>query len=151
MVTIEQCQNIEELRPLAELWLKEHSADNYGLEVDIDVIAQDLMIWLCGEGTVLVAKENDEVIGMFALFVAPSYLGKQKIAVEKYWYTQRGRAVAGPKLYIEAVEWARLHGCSHLITSGSKMASDRHDAICRFLERTGARHFETSYIYELGN
>jgi hypothetical protein len=140
---------MEDLRPLGQEWLQELSADDYGLDVDLDVIVQDLKDWLQNEGVVLVAKENDEIIAVFALFAVPSYLGKQKIALEKYWYARTDHHVAGPKLYIEALDWAKQHGCSHLITSGSKMASDRHDSICKFLEKTGAQHFETSYIYKL--
>jgi hypothetical protein len=146
---IEQCQNIEELIPLGSEWLEEITADAYGLDVDLSVILADLEQWLNGEGAVLVAKVDDEIVAMFALFAVPSYLGNQKIALEKYWYAREGHHFAGPKLYIEALNWAREHGCSHIITSGSKMASDRHDSICAFLEKTGAQHFETSYIYEL--
>jgi lysylphosphatidylglycerol synthetase-like protein (DUF2156 family) len=148
---IEQCHNIEELRPLAESWASELSADEYGLDVDLDIVKADLESWLKGEGTVLVAREGDEIVALFAVFAVPSYLGKQKIALEKYWYAKRGSHYAGPRLYLEALAWAREHNCSHLITSGSKMASDRHDSICRFLERAGAQHFETSYIYRLGD
>lgn len=146
---IEHCQNIEDLRPLAEAWMKESHPDEFGLEVDLEVVKADLESWMSGDGAVLIAREGDDILGMFALFVVPSYLGNQKIALEKYWYCKEGSHLAGPKLYIEAVKWAKEKGCSHLITSASKMASDRHDAICNFLTKAGARHFETSYILEL--
>ena len=148
-MVVEECKNIEELRPLAELWLKEITADDYGLDVDLNVIGEDLKKWIAGEGAILVAKQSDVPIGLIAVFAVPSYLGKQKITLEKYWYAKKDGRMAGPKLYVEAINWAHSHGCSHLITSGSKMASDRHDSICRFLEKTGAKHFETSYIYKL--
>ena len=148
-MTIEECTNIEELRPLGEEWLEEIHAGDYGLDVDLNVIAEDLESWMKGEGVIFTAKEDGVIVGLIAVFATPSYLGGQKIALEKYWYCRRGSHVAGPRLYVEAVEWARKHGCSHMITSGSKMASGRHDAICHFLEKTGAKHFETSYIYRL--
>ena len=148
---IEQCQNIEELRSLAWEWMEDSHPELFGLEVSLDVIKADLESWLAGEGAVLIAREGDEILGMFSLFAAPSYLGNQKIALEKYWYCRDGSHFAGPRLYMEAIKWAKEHGCSHLITSGSKMASDRHDAICNFLEKSGAQHFETSYIYKLGD
>jgi hypothetical protein len=113
------------------------------------VILDDLKLCLASEGAVLVAEKEEVIIGLFALFAVDSYLGNQKIAVEKYWYVSDNTCLAGPRLYLAAVNWAREHGCSHLITSGSKMASDRHDSICQFLESSGAKHFETSYIYEL--
>jgi len=149
VVIISECTDIEELRSLGQEWLDSLHADAYGMDTDIEVIAADLEMWLEEEGTVLVAKEEDEVIGLIAVFAVPSYLGKQKIAVNKYWYVRDGYYFAGPKLYVKALEWARSHECSHLLTSGSKMASDRHDSICRFLEKTGAKHFETSYVYEI--
>jgi len=146
---VEYCHDVEKLRPLAERWMAESNAEKFGLDVDIDVIKQDLEQWLSGEGVVLVAYDGIQPVAFLAVFAVPSYLGKQKIALEKYWYAMPGFTVAGPKLYCEAVRWAKDNGCSHLITSGSKLASGRHEGICRFLETTGAQHFETSYIYEI--
>lgn len=148
---IEQCQDVEQLKPLGESWLQELKADEFGLNVDLDVIIQDLKRCVLDteDSAILVAKDGGGIVGVFAVFAVPSYLGRQKMAVEKYWFTKEHHNVAGPRLYVEAVNWAKKYGCSHLITSGSKMASDRHDSICRFLEKTGARHFETSYIYTL--
>lgn len=150
-VIVEHCQNIEDLRELGLEWIHSLQNDKFGLCVDIETIKADLANWANGEGAILIAKDQDtnHILGMFALFAVPSYLGEQKLALEKYWYTREGSHFAGPKLYIEALNWARKHDCSHIITSGSKMISDRHDSICRFLEKTGAQHFETSYIYEL--
>ncbi len=148
---IEECTDIEQLKSLGEHWISELNADEFGLDVDIGVIKADLESWNKGEGVVYVAKEGDTIIGMIAVFAVPSYLGNQKMALEKYWYTIDGSHFAGPRLYIEAVKWARDHGCSHIITCGSNMASDKHDAICRFMEHTGAKHFETSYIYHIGD
>ena len=150
-MVIEQCKDIMELKSLAEEWAKESRAGEFGLDVDLNIVKSDMESWLEGQGAVLVAREGDEILAMFALFAVPSYLGNQKIALEKYWYARKGCHFVGPQLYTEAVKWARENGCSHLITSGSKMASGSHDSICRFLENTGARHFETSYIYEIGD
>ena len=151
VVIVQQCDNIDELRGLGLEWIRGSHADDYGLDVDIEVVLADLKSWMDGEGVVLIARDNDEIIAVFAMFAVPSYLGRQKIALEKYWYSRKGCHFAGPKLYMEAIKWAKEHGCSHLISGGSKMASDRHDSICDFLERTGAQHFETLYIYKLGD
>jgi hypothetical protein len=146
---IKQCHNVEDLRPLAERWISESKAGQFGLEVDIEMIKKDLEIWMQGEGIVLAAYDGIQPVGFIAVFIAPSYLGNQKIAVEKYWYAIPGYLIAGPKLYIEAVKWAKENGCSHVIFGGSKMSPDRHDGICKFLESTGAKHFETLYIYRV--
>ena len=148
---IEECDNIESLRQLGSEWLSELQADRYGLDADIEIIKADLESWNKGEGAVLVAKHDNEIVALFALFAVPSYLGKQKIALEKYWYARKGSHFAGPRLYMAAIDWARQHNCSHLITSASKMMPDRHDSIGDFLLKTGARHFETSYIYQIGD
>jgi hypothetical protein len=144
---IEQCQNIEELRPLAERWFEIQNGDDFGLDVDLETIFNDLREWQRNEGTVLVAKNENEPVGLFAVFVVPSFLGNQKIALEKYWFSTLG--IAGPKLYIEAIKWSKKNGCSHLITNASHLASEMHDKVCRFLEMAGAKLFETSYIMEL--
>jgi lysylphosphatidylglycerol synthetase-like protein (DUF2156 family) len=150
-VVIEHCENINDLRELGSEWLQELRNDEYGLDVNLDVIVADLESWSQGEGAILVARDetDDRILGVFALFAVPSYLGVQKLALEKYWYTREGSHFAGPKLYIEALNWCREHGCTHLIMGASRMASDRHDSICAFLEKTGAKHFETTYIYQL--
>ena len=147
---IEHCQDVEEIRPLGRLWLEKMNAGQYGLDTDLDVAIEDLKLWKNDfEGAILLAKVDDEPIGVFAMFVVASYLGRQKIAIEKYWFVKDKQRMAGPRLYVEAVKWAKQHGCSHLITNASRLASDQHDSVCRFLERTGAMAFETSYIYRL--
>jgi hypothetical protein len=80
--------------------------------------------------------------------VFDSYMGKQKIAVEKYWYCLREHPLAGVKLYAAAVYWAKAVGCSHLLASAS-CTSDRYERAGKFLEQAGARVFETTYITEL--
>ena len=149
-MTIEECKDIEVLRDLGSQWIKEVRNDLFGLDVDLDVVKADLQHWMdTTEGAVLAAKIEGRIVGLFAVFAVPSYLGHQKVALEKYWYARRGSMFVGPKLYVEAVRWAKAHGCSHLITSGSMTMRKQHDAICRFLEKVGAQHFETSYIYNL--
>lgn len=146
---IKQCNDVEQLRPLAERWISELDASSFGLEVDIETIKKDLESWLNGEGVILIAYDGILPVGFIAVFAVPSFLGNQKIAIEKYWYCIPGFPVAGAKLYVEAVAWAKSHGCSHLIASGSKLSLNRYDSICRFLEKTGAKHFEISYVYKL--
>ena len=53
---IEQCKNIEELRSLAWDWMEDSHPEQFGLEVDLNVIKADLESWLAGEGAVLIAR-----------------------------------------------------------------------------------------------
>lgn len=145
---IEHGQNLDEIRPVGEQWLKEQNASDFGLKVDFETIVKDLEGWLEGEGTILVAMDGVQPVGFLAVFALPSYLGPQKIALEKYWYTMTGHHTAGPRLLCEALKWAKEHGCSHLIMSASNLASNMHDQVCEFYQRMGFKPFESSFICE---
>jgi lysylphosphatidylglycerol synthetase-like protein (DUF2156 family) len=135
---IEVSYDIADIMPLAERWVSEAKADDFGLDVDMDVLVS----------VMYVAMVDDEPVGFMVVVVFDSYMGKQKIAVEKYWYCLREHPLAGARLYTEAIKWAGENGCSHFIAAASHL-SDRHDSTARLLEWVGARAFEQSYIMEL--
>jgi lysylphosphatidylglycerol synthetase-like protein (DUF2156 family) len=120
--------DIADIMPLAERWVSEAKADEFGLDVDMDVLVADLKQWFEGESVMYVAMVDDEPVGFMVVVVFDSYMGKQKIAVEKYWYCLREHPLAGARLYTEAIKWADENGCSHFIASASHL-SDRHDSL----------------------
>lgn len=147
---IEHTQDVELIRPLAERWLSECRAEDFGLEVSLTDIFADMRDWLKTlPSTILTAWENDHPVGFFAIFVCKSFLSSQKIALEKYWYAEPNAHRAGLVLYEEAVKWAKVNGCSHLLISASNLASGCHDKITRFCRAQGMKLFETSFLKEL--
>jgi hypothetical protein len=140
--------DIADIMPLAEQWVGEAKTDDFGLDVDMDVLVADLARWLEGESVMFVAQVDDNPVGFIVAVVFDSYMGKQKIAVEKYWYTLREHPLAGTRLYTQVIKWAKESGCSHFIASASHL-SERYDSAARLLEWIGARTFEQSYIMEL--
>jgi hypothetical protein len=102
-----------------------------------------------GDGALLLAYDGVELVGFFSVFAAKSSVSEQGIAVETFWFARPNRKMAGPVLFRAAKDWAQNHGCTHLIVSGSRLASDLHDKVCKFCEAVGMQPFETSYIVRL--
>ena len=150
---IETTHDVERIREIAGRWLSGCNAQKLGFAISIDRALEDLREWVdTMPGDILLAYEPvsdydpPELVGFFALFVCDSYLGPDKVALEKYWYAEPNHTRAGVALFRAAMEWSKEHGCSHLIASASGIASDLHDKVCRFFERQGMTLFETAYI-----
>lgn len=147
---IEYVKNPELLRPLGELWMQEHNGDALKWSIDVNDVIDDANATLQhGNGAVIAAKEGDEYVGFLFLFVAANFLGEGNVAIEKYWYAKPNSYMAAPRMLKAAKKWAKERGCGKLIMSASKLASDKHDAVCEFYERMGLQKFETTYICEV--
>lgn len=143
---IEQTQDVEKIRGIAAKWSAECNGSVFGLTVDTDEALRDLAIWLDhAPGTLLLAYDGAELTGFFAVFAVKNFLGREMLALEKYWYCLPNKVRAGPALFEAAVLWSKQNGCSHLIVSASNLASDLHDKVCKFCERMGMQVFETAY------
>lgn len=136
------------MRMLGRRWLADHGED-FGLDVDIDSVAIHLKGILKAGGVILAAIRNQEVVGFLPLMRIPSYMGRNDIALEQFWYVIPEHTGVGYALLRRAKIWAQAQGCSHLIMTASNMASEMHDEVCRFYERTGFRKLETNYICDL--
>ena len=148
MVKIAYQIDIEKLRPLGELWYRQHRAKSYGVKVSVDDILADGKAWMQMEdAAVIVATEMDEPVGFLALFATDSFLGPQKFAIEKYWFATKPAAVR--MLIGEAKRWAKQHGCSHLLMVGSQIAGDKYIKVLDLYHRLGFKLFETTFISEV--
>ena len=144
---IDESQNAAAVCPLLEQWHEIQHGEVFGLDVSVAATEADLQARLdLGDGTLLVAWDGIELVGFFAVFKAKSSLSDQQLAVEIFWFAKPNHHSAGPALYHRAKVWAKDHGCTHLVVSGSHLASDLHDKVCAFCERLGMQAFETSYI-----
>jgi hypothetical protein len=146
---VERIEHVDELRPLARLWVEGSNAARFGLRMDVSILLTDLAVSLQEESALFAVKDGSEVVGMFAVFALPSYLGDQKVAVEKYWYSMPDYHVVGPMLFKEGLRWAQRHGCSHLLCSASVLATDKHEKLERFYVSQGMKKLETVYIKNL--
>ena len=153
-MNMERSQDVDRLRGLADRWAAECNSGEFGLAVCLEDVFRDLQEWLDSRpGTLILAYDGDgafpDLVGFFAVFAVPSFLGSQQVALEKYWYAVPNARRAGVALYREALKWAAENGCGHLILSASNLASDLHDKVCRFCERMGMTLFETAYIVKV--
>lgn len=148
MVKIAYQIDVEKLRSLGERWFREHRARKYGIDVSVDDILADGKVWMEHEdAAVIVALDGDEPVGFLALFATESFLGKQRFAIEKYWYATSGVAIK--MLMREAKNWAKEHGCSHLLMVASHIASDKYRKVIDLYHHLGMKLFETTFICEV--
>ena len=144
-------QDIESLRPLVKAWKESCSCDKFGLEADVNILLVDVLELVANESSaLLLLQDGDEIIGLMGLVKFKSPFGTEYVANEHYMYIQEGRGSMGSVRFIKAAEdWARSHGCSHLMMNASNAASELHDKVCKLYERRDMLKFETSYIKEI--
>lgn len=144
--------DIETLRPIAESWQNEMRANDFG------IIADDMNKYLLELGVMasslnanlIVLYDEETPVGYLGLRYFSSPLGNQIMAEEHYFYViPEKRGLASMRLIKNAKFIAKMKGCSHIILNASNLASDMHDKVCNFYEKSGMKKFETSYISEV--
>jgi hypothetical protein len=147
---IELCDgqlDFESLRTLARSWLDEYSANQHGLEIDIDIVLSDLQAWNdLGNSAVMMLNKTE---GILAITAVDSFIGRQRMAVVKYWYVLPECRTQSHLLLEEAKRWSKDHDCTHMIISASTVEQDKYDRLCRFYTRQGMKLFETSFLCEV--
>lgn len=144
--------DIEDLMPVALEWKKTCNGSQFGIDLLPVVHFADLasLVERDDADLFLLLNEKNKVIGYMGITSFNSPLGDQKIVQEHYWYVSGNNRGHGTMLLIRAAkEWAKEHGCSHIIFNASNLASGMHDKLCKFYERIGFKKFETSYIKEI--
>lgn len=147
IVRIDESKDVTKVRTLLGQWEKICHGSQFGLAVSVAGVERDLQARLdLGDGVLLIAYDGIEPVGFFAVFKGKSSLSDQTLAVETFWFALPNRKLAGPALFHAAKAWAKSHGCTHLVVSASRLASDLHDKVCSFCEKVGMKPFETVYI-----
>ena len=144
--------DIETLRPIAESWREEMRANEFGIIADdVDKYLTELgMMAIRDNADLIVLYDEETPVGYIGLRYFSSPLGSQMMVEEHYFYViPEKRGLASMRLIKNAKNLAKLKGCSHIILNASNLASDMHDKICGFYEKSGMKKFETSYISEV--
>ena len=150
MIRIEHTQDVTQVGTLAKRWLEECRATDYGLHTEFETVEADLQTWLENSiGSLIVAYDGIESVGVMAIFRVRSTIGHDSIALVKYWYVPGHNKAATLALYREGQSWAQRNGCSHMILSASWLGSEAHDRICEFCEGQQMAKIETSYLLRL--
>ena len=110
---IVESTDVETIRPLYDEWLKIANGAEWGVELDPDVTSANMQKLVEADGVLLVAYEDDQPTGFFAISKIPSTFGKQWIAVEAMWFALPNAHMAGPSLLKAAQRWTASHGCCH--------------------------------------
>ena len=143
--------DIETLRPIAESWQENVNAEEFGITVDVDKHLTELgMMAARHDADLIVLYDGETPVGYIGLRYFDSPLGDQRIAEEHYFYVMpEKRGLSSMRLIRNAKFMAEMKGCSHIILNASNLASDMHDKVCEFYEKSGMKKFETSYISEV--
>ena len=142
---------IESLRPIAESWQENVQDNEFGIITDVNKHLLELGVMAANDNSDLLVLYDGEIpIGYLGLQYFNSPLGNQRIANEHYFYViPEKRGISSMRLIKNAKFLAKHKGCSHLILNASNLASDMHNKLCEFYEKTGMKKFETSYISEV--
>ena len=146
---IVETKDVAAIRPLYDAWLAIANGEEFGLELDTEVAEMSAQRLIEQGGVLLVAYDEGNPIGFMLISPVPSAVSKQIVAMCSFWFALPNVGIAGPSLIEAAKRWTAKNSYSHLLLSGSKLASDSHDKICRYCEKIGARHFETIYLLEV--
>jgi len=143
---IRQTDDIEDLRPLFERWMKQCNDKDFGLDISIEGVMQDLDWWTQTFDHVLLlaVDDADSIVGLMAVFAIPNHMSTKSLAIEKYWF-----GAGGLQLYRAALSWAAENGCGRFLASASRLAGDCHDRVAALCKKLGMKHFETTFITEV--
>lgn len=140
------------LKPIATSWIEESNGDEFGLDIDVDKgVEQFRKMVMNDNADVLLLVIQGKIVGFTGLLIFTSPLSDQRICNEHYMYIlPKYRKGKNPIKIIHAAEdWAREHGCTHIMFNASNLASGLHDKVCRMYERLKMHKFETSYIAQI--
>ena len=143
--------DIETLRPIVESWQENVKANEFGILTDVNKHLLELGSLAFGVSSDLIVLYDGNVpVGYIGLQYFDSPTGNQRIANERYLYVMpEKRGLSSMRLIKNAKTLAKMKGCSHRIMTASNLASDMHDKLCEFYEKSGMKKFETSYISEV--
>jgi len=142
---LDQVDDINILRPVAEEWAAEAHGAEYGLPIDIEIGLETMNQLRLRNGDVLVLLSNEIVMGFLGLSYRLNHVGPGLIANECCFYVSNAARGHGLKLKKAAKKLAKAKGCNFLIWNASRVAGDA-DRSGLLYERQGAKQFETSYL-----
>lgn len=144
--------DIHDLRPIAESWRDECNGKGFALEADPDELLREFYrLANVGNGCELIVMFKDgRPVGIMGLTIFKSPIGKDRICNEHFWYVlPEHRGFKSLKMLGHATQWAKSKGCSHFMANASRLAGGLHDQVCHIYERSGMKHFETTYLMEV--
>ena len=144
--------DIETLRPIVESWQENIQDNDFGIIADdIDKYLTELSnMVLRPDADLIVLYDKETPVGYIGLNYFESPLGNQRMANEHFFFViPEKRGLSSMRLLKGAKYLAKLKGCSHIIFNASNLASELHDKICKFYEKSEMKKFETSYISEV--
>jgi len=141
---------VEFIRPLAEAWRNATQPEPFGIEIVTDRFMETLNELANDEDSVfLLLEHKGRAVGFIGGVLFNSPVEYKTVVQDRYWFVlPKHRGEGAMKLKKALGDWAEERGASYLMMSASKLASDRHDGVCKIYART-MKYFETTFIAEI--
>jgi len=151
MEVIEFTGSAVEFYEIAVSWKKEANGDTFGIQIDVPSFLVEIQRMVNSPmAGVLAMTDEDRIIGFMGLQIFRSPLGEQMMANEHFWYVlPDDRGLGSMRLMKAAKQWAKDHGCSHLLLNASALAGDKCDKVAQLYEKMKMKLFEHTYIAEV--
>jgi GNAT superfamily N-acetyltransferase len=143
--------DIQEFRPLLELWGSLAKTAGFKLGMDAESVLFDLaqMVRSDCSDILTLRSDKDALLGFIGVTTLPSPLDRKPVCNEHFFYViPAHRGPGGVKLIRAAETWAKERGCSAILLTASKLASARHDRVERLYTRLQYKPFESVFIKE---
>ncbi len=148
IMILEQNDDIEILRPLAEMWQKlSHGGQHFALPIDATIGLQTMRRLQLGNSSdvLVLADRNGDPCGFMGLSYRPNHVGPGLIAHECCLFVDPAARGAGLKLIDAAKLLGKRKGCGWLSLTASRIAGDANRA-GRLYEHCGAELYESSFL-----
>ena len=124
---------VEFMRPIAEAWKAETQGDDLGIEIVTDRFMETLHELANSPDSCLILLGNEgRAVGFMGGVLFDSPVEYKTAVQDRYWFVLPKHRGEGPmKLKAALTEWATERGASYLMMSASKLASGRHDGVCK--------------------
>ena len=147
MKTMNYNGDVQFMRPIIGAWVEESNGDDFKIEINADVALKTLQDMAnAPSSTVILLMTDDLVVGFMGCYLYQSPVSYTMIANESLWFVlPKYRGASSLRLLKAAKTWAKNAGATHMTASASKLASDKHDDVCKIYQKT-MKLFETTFI-----
>jgi len=148
---IAYCNHVISLIPVLEEWRKESDGNEFGIMPSVEKTASHLQSMIENQNckVLIMFGDDGKAVGFMGIAITNNPVADGKIASEHLWYVIPSCRGKGLSLLRAGRIWAKENGCTHFMTTVSRVASKLHDSTCSIYERMGMKQIETTFICSL--
>ena len=150
IMILDQNDDIEILRPLAEMWQKLSQGQQFALPIDATIGLRTMRALQLGSSSdvLVLTDKTGRPCGVMGLAYRPNHVGPGLIARECCLFVDPAARGAGLELIAAAKLLGKRKGCGWLSLTASRIAGDANRA-GRLYEHCGGELYESSFLVVL--